>query len=117
MSAALLAGVAVAGAIGALLRDVVDGWLSARTPDARLPVGILVVNVTGSLALGLLLGAGDRLDAAWLAVLGSGLLGAFTTFSTFAVQVCRLPRRDAVTYVAVTVVCCLDAAAAGMAVF
>lgn len=115
MSALLLAGVAVAGAAGALARDAVDRSLTARTPRARLPIGILVVNVTGSLALGLLLGDPDGMDGAWRAVLGSGFAGAFTTFSTFAVQVWQLPWRRALAYVLATVGCCLLAVTAGMA--
>lgn len=115
MAVEVVAGVALAGALGALARDAVDRALTARLPHARLPVGILLVNVLGSLALGLLIGAGGRVDPAWVAVLGSGFAGAFTTFSTFAVQVWRLPPLDALAYVAVSAGCCVAVAAVGMA--
>ena len=59
----------------------------------RLPLGILVVNVTGSFALGVLTGLGVGLvgsDLAW--VLGVGLLGGYTTFSTVSAESVLLMR-------------------------
>ena len=117
MTPGLLTGVALAGAIGALARDALDRWLTARTPEAPLPVGILVVNVLGSFLLGLLVGAGEGMDERWLAVVGSGFAGAFTTFSTFAVQVWQLPGVDACRYVGTTMAGCVVAVAIGMALF
>lgn len=73
--------VALAGGVGAGARYLLDLGVAALTGD-RFPWGILVVNVTGSFALGLLTGAVS--DAALLAVVGTGLLGGFTTFSTVA---------------------------------
>jgi CrcB protein len=72
--------------------------------------GTLVVNVTGSLLLGLLAGAAP----AAYALLGVGFCGAFTTYSTFAVEAVRMPRRASLTYVAVSVVACCAAAAVGL---
>lgn len=83
MTPLLFAGVALAGGAGAGLRWLADVLLSRVTP-AGFPWPILVVNVTGSLALGVLTGA--SLDTAWMALLGTGLLGGFTTFSTVAVD-------------------------------
>ncbi|KQZ11980.1 hypothetical protein ASD19_01620 [Microbacterium sp. Root53] len=83
MTPLLFAGVALAGGVGAGLRWLADVLLARVTP-AGFPWPILVVNVTGSLALGVLTGA--SLDTAWMAVLGTGLLGGFTTFSTVAVD-------------------------------
>ncbi len=73
--------VAVAGALGVLARFGVDRALG---PGAA-PWSILAVNVAGSLALGVLVGAGAGEQARTVA--GAGFLGGFTTFSTFAVQV------------------------------
>ena len=59
----------------------------------RLPLGILVVNITGSFALGVLTGLGAGLvgtDLAW--VLGVGLLGGYTTFSTVSAESVLLMR-------------------------
>jgi len=57
------------------------------------PVGILVINVTGSGLLGLLTGLGTLVAPDWLAVLGIGLLGGYTTFSTVSVETIQLVRR------------------------
>lgn len=72
----------VAGGVGAALRYALDVAVSVLT-GTRFPWGILVVNVTGSFALGLLVGIAPSGDLTW--VLGSGLLGGYTTFSTVAV--------------------------------
>lgn len=80
-------GVAVFGALGALARFRVDRAVSARWPS-DFPLGTLVVNLTGSLALGILVGmslAGDLLFVA-----GTGFLGGYTTFSTWMVESERL---------------------------
>ena len=71
---------AVAGGVGAGLRYLVDVGVRGRW---GAPWGILVVNVTGSFALGLLAGFGSP----WVAVvIGAGLLGGYTTFSTVSVD-------------------------------
>lgn len=83
--------VALAGGLGAVARLVLDGWATGRT-GGRYPAGTLLVNVTGSLLLGLVTGlaAGALLPPRWALVLGTGLLGGFTTFSTAAVETVRL---------------------------
>jgi fluoride exporter len=82
----VLVGAALAGGLGAGLRYVVD-VLVVGGKTGRFPLGILIVNVTGSFALGLLTGLGAGLidsDLAW--VLGVGLLGGYTTFSTVSLE-------------------------------
>jgi fluoride exporter len=77
---------AVAGGVGAGLRYLVDVLVVGGRP-ARFPLGTLVVNVTGSFALGLLTEFGAGIvgaDAAW--IIGVGLLGGYTTFSTVSVE-------------------------------
>jgi CrcB protein len=59
----------------------------------RFPVGILVVNVSGSFALGVLTGLGTALSSEWAMVLGLGLLGGYTTFSTVSVETVLLAQR------------------------
>lgn len=77
--------VAVAGLIGSILRYGLDRAVQRRI-GSDAPVGIFVVNLTGSFALGLLTGAAAH--HGWsttdVAVVGTGLIGAYTTFSTFA---------------------------------
>ena len=80
-------GVGALGALGALGRFTVDAAVSARRPS-DFPFGTLVVNLSGGFALGALVGAGVAGDA--LLVLGTGLLGGYTTFSTWMVEAQRL---------------------------
>jgi CrcB protein len=69
---------ALAGGVGASLRYLVELEISARRPG-ELPLATLIVNLSGALLLGLLAGLG--VGGATLFVLGTGLLGAYTTFS------------------------------------
>ncbi len=68
---------ALAGGVGAGLRYLVDVG-AARLVGTRYPWGVLVINVTGSFALGLVTGGFP--GAAF--IVGAGLLGGYTTFST-----------------------------------
>lgn len=92
MNAVDVALLAAAGGVGAGLRHLLDRALSGRRPADAFPIGILVVNAIGSFALGVLTGLGDVIGAAWPAVIGVGLLGGFTTFSTMALDTVRLAR-------------------------
>jgi CrcB protein len=87
----LLAGLAVAGAIGALARYLVDAFVIRRAVRG-LPAATLVINVTGSFVLGVLTGLVlyHALAATPKIILGTGFCGAYTTFSTFAYEVVRL---------------------------
>lgn len=93
-------GVAIGGALGALARYALGGLigtLTLRTAWAGFPLGTLVINVLGSFALGLVVTLFGRglLDVAWQRAVGVGFLGAFTTFSTFAVDADGLLGRGA----------------------
>jgi len=79
--------VGAAGGTGSVVRVLVDRAVLART-GASLPLGILVVNLSGALLLGLLAGLAVPHDTAL--VLGAGLLGGYTTFSTWMVDTMRL---------------------------
>lgn len=81
--------VVTAGAVGTLLRAEVAWWSTRRTGSAR--VGTWIVNLVGAFALGAVVqlhGAGHLSEAA-ARVLGVGLLGGLTTFSTWMVLVLR----------------------------
>ncbi len=110
----------LAGGLGAVLRFLVD-HLSARLITRHFPLGTLIVNVTGSLALGLVVGAlGAHSDATL--VLGTGLLGGFTTFSTHAVETLRLWMVDgrwraALVNATLTLTLCLIAGWLGLTLF
>lgn len=77
MTPLLFLGAALAGGVGAALRYLVDLGV-AKVAGRRFPWGIFVVNLTGSFALGVVTAALP--DQAFL--LGAGLLGGYTTFST-----------------------------------
>jgi CrcB protein len=87
MSFAVAIAVGLAGGVGALARFALDGTVSARLGRA-FPFGTLGVNLTGSLALGVLAGAALGDDA--YRVAATGVVGAFTTFSTWALESHRL---------------------------
>jgi CrcB protein len=92
----LIAGIAVAGALGAPARYLLDRFVQERT-DGDLPVGTLVVNVTGSFVLGLIVGFALYHSFADTprAILGTGFCGAYTTFSTFTYETVRLTEERA----------------------
>ena len=77
------AGIAVLGGLGAVARFTVDTAVVRRTTSA-FPFGILVVNVSGAFLLGLITGLGVPPDVSL--VLGTGFVGAYTTFSTWMLQ-------------------------------
>ena len=87
MTAAAVVGVLALGGVGAVLRFLMDGSVSRRAP-AALPVGTLSVNLLGAVLLGLLSALALPDDIAL--VVGTGLLGAFTTFSTWMLETHRL---------------------------
>lgn len=87
MSPLVVLFVGLLGGVGACARFVLDGAV-ARGLGRAFPYGTLVVNVSGALLLGLLVGAALSGDSHRLA--GVGLLGAFTTFSTWAFESHRL---------------------------
>jgi CrcB protein len=78
---------AACGGIGAATRYLVDIAV-ARVAGTRFPWGVLVINVTGSLLLGLVVG---MLPGAAL-IVGGGFLGGYTTFSTAMIDVISLWR-------------------------
>jgi len=82
---------AAAGGLGASSRMLIDGLIKSRMSTA-LPWGTTIINVSGSLVLGLLTGlaGANLLPEAWHLVLGTGFLGGYTTFSTASFETVRL---------------------------
>lgn len=98
--------IAIGGAGGAVARYLVDSWVAQRAAGA-FPWGTLLINVSGSLVLGLLFALAterDVLPASMRAPLMIGFLGAYTTFSTLMLESWRLFEDGAVGLAAVNVV-------------
>lgn len=89
--APLLVAIALAGGLGAVCRLVLDGAIRGRLRGTA-PWGTVVINLTGSLALGLVTGlaVGHVLPEAVHQVVGAGFLGGYTTFSTASFETVRL---------------------------
>ena len=117
----LLLGVAVAGAVGAPSRYVVDVLVQQRARGV-FPWGTFVINTTGSFLFGLLSGLAlhHGLGNVPKTVLGTGFCGAYTTFSTFSYETVRLVEEGAFLEAALNVVASLGvgllAAAAGLGI-
>lgn len=94
--------VALGAALGAPLRYVVDRVIQTRH-DTLFPWGTMTANVTGCLVLGFLVAAEARLPSAVETVLGTGLCGALTTYSTFSYESLRLLEDGARFYAALYV--------------
>ena len=109
--------VAIGAAVGAPLRYLVDRAIQRRH-DSVFPWGTFAVNVLGSMILGVLVGG--ALPRPVLALLGTGLCGALTTYSTFGFEAIRLAEQRArfyaVVYVVASVVASLGAAFVGITV-
>lgn len=80
-------GIGLLGGLGAVARLLADAAVSERLTTS-FPVGTFAVNMAGTLALGVL--AGVTTDEQTLRLLATGLLGSFTTFSTWMLETQRL---------------------------
>jgi CrcB protein len=115
-----LFGVAIAGAVGAPARYLLDRWVASQRQTA-FPTGTLVINVTGSLLLGFVTGLAlyHGLGKLPRAIVGTGFCGAYTTFSTFSYETVKLVEeaeyKSALLNTAASVVLGLLAAGAGLA--
>ena len=83
--------ICAAGGIGAALRLILDGLIRDHVRSSY-PVATTVINLTGSLLLGLLTGLASHqlLPHQWQLIAGTGLLGGYTTFSTASFETVRL---------------------------
>lgn len=116
----MILAIAAGGAIGAVLRHLSNGAaLHLLGPD--FPYGTIGVNILGSFLMGLLIATFAHIwqpDQTVKAFLIVGLLGAFTTFSTFSLDVITLYERGALlaaaTYIGVSVILSIAGLFAGL---
>lgn len=119
MGLTLILAVSVCGGLGAVTRFLVDAYVRARWTHV-FPLATALVNVSGSLLVGLLSGASlfHSLGPTWLVVAATGFCGGYTTFSTAMVETVRLIQsaewRWAVLNAFGSLVLCTAAAAAGV---
>ena len=117
--------VALGGGLGAVARFWLSGLIARRFGEA-FALGTLVVNVSGAAAIGMLAalllaegGVALTRGPAWEALV-IGFLGSYTTVSSFSLQTLALARQGqagrALANIALSLVLCLAAAAAGLAV-
>jgi CrcB protein len=113
--------VAAGGALGAGARHLVSAW-TLRSFGEDFPRGTLAVNLAGSFLLGALMAASLETEGVSLELrlfLGSGILGGFTTYSSFNYEVLALLGQGrsgaALAYLGATLLGCLAAGGAGVA--
>lgn len=114
--------VCLGGAIGTGARYMIAVWM-ARTVGTGFPYGTLLINAAGSFLLGLLMQLSlstPMISADTRLIIGTGILGGFTTYSTFNYETLALLREDAwgmaLANVAATLIGCLVAGAFGIGV-
>ena len=91
--------IGVGGALGSMLRFAASNYVAQRHGDA-FPLGTLLVNVTGCFLIGFLAAVADAegrllLNPFWRQFLMVGMLGGYTTFSSFSLQTLNLARSGA----------------------
>lgn len=99
--------IGVGGAVGSMARHAVNQAVHSHWLGARFPGGTVVVNLAGCLVIGLLAGAlasgRMALPLHWREFVFVGLLGGFTTFSTFSLDTLLLARTHSMGYAALNV--------------
>lgn len=84
--------VCLGGAFGAMSRHLLGQYIKNKSSHLSFPLSMIVVNLVGSFTLGLLVGLYEQelIEKMLYFVFGVGFLGAFTTFSTFSMEVVAL---------------------------
>ncbi|HXB52414.1 MAG TPA: fluoride efflux transporter CrcB [Rhizomicrobium sp.] len=106
MNYPVIAAVAVGGAIGSAARYLIAGWVQS-VAWTGFPYGIFVVNISGGLVMGILT---ELMALKWnvplemRAFLTTGILGGYTTFSTFSLDSALLIERGAYASAAIYIV-------------
>jgi CrcB protein len=111
--------IAIGAAVGAPARYLTDRAVQSRH-QTDFPWGTLTINIAASLVFGVVTGADGHLSANVVALLGTGLCGALSTFSTFSYETIELVEQRsgflAAANIALSIVAGLGAAALGWSV-
>lgn len=99
--------IGIGGALGSMARHAVNHVVHERMLSARFPAGTVIVNVVGCFVIGVLAGllASNRIAMRfyWREFVFVGLLGGFTTFSTFGLDTFVLTRTHSPGHAAINV--------------
>jgi len=104
------------GFLGAIARYAVSAWIGQRW-GRIFPLGTFVINVSGSFLIGLVISLSTErfmINPQWRLFLAVGVLGAFTTFSTFELETGNLVRDSEWLLAALNVVCSVMAGFAAL---
>ncbi|HFF3741571.1 TPA: fluoride efflux transporter CrcB [Bacillus cereus] len=82
--------VATGGFFGTITRFAISNWFKKRN-KTQFPLATFLINITGAFLLGYIIGNG--VTTGWQLLLGTGFMGAFTTFSTFKLEAVQLLNR------------------------
>ncbi|MBF7151590.1 MULTISPECIES: fluoride efflux transporter CrcB [Bacillus] len=82
--------IAIGGFFGAITRFAISNWFKKRNKTS-FPIATFLINITGAFLLGYIIGNG--VSTSWQLLLGTGFMGAFTTFSTFKLESVQLFNR------------------------
>jgi fluoride exporter len=102
-----LIAVGLGGMLGSVMRYLFSGWFQTLSKSETFPVGTIGVNILGCFVIGILGGYSETLEALspeLRAFLMIGLLGGFTTFSTFEYETLHLLRNSQFLYASLNVV-------------
>ena len=107
--------ISIGAVLGANARFLVGGWVADRL-GASFPFGTFIINVTGSLLIGIVLTLStERLTPDWFRpLLAIGFRGSYTTFSTFSYETLALVQGGSIGYAALNVTASVGAAFIGV---
>jgi CrcB protein len=98
--------VGLGGMFGSMMRYLASSWIQKLSHSTVFPFGTMAVNIIGCLIIGLLGGffeAKEAFSPALRAFLMVGILGGFTTFSSFEYETLHLLRNSEIFYAALNV--------------
>jgi len=121
MQLSIFLAIGVGGFIGAILRFIITAWMQ-KIFSFAFPIGTLTVNVVGSFLIGFMAFYFENMiSSQQKAFIITGILGAFTTFSTFSLETVTMLQEGlwsrAVTNVTLNIILCILATIAGMSLF